>query len=366
MLRESKSHWASGLEDRLRERSLLVFAGLAKNVGKTTALNGVNAWFAQESVGITSIGYDGEAKDALYGHPKPPVRIYPGQLLLTAENFLVSSALSQAPIPYQVLERWGNHPQYGVWLILKALEESDASVAGPSRLKELEEGIQHLRIWGAERVHIDGALDRLSHLLLTDAGIVLSTGATVGRSLPEVRERTNQVLEWFSLPVAENFPQNQEAGGTGEQSRSRGTGLEGNKGRNAFRTKDEWHSLPGGLWLWDWCKVVPAKPEALYLSGAFTDQVYFALRERKRLPQRFYLDSPAQLLLTTTVWHGLKARGIEVYLRRKPKLVFLSLSPWHPLNPIPTEELAEALIPYSPVPLVDLVKQKIWYPHGSL
>lgn len=336
----SWKEWATGIAAPF---SLLVFAGLVKNAGKTTSLNSFNALFQNEALGMTSIGYDGEALDAIYRHPKPPIKVYPGQLVLTAEKFLPADATF-----YEVIESYGNHSQYGSWLILRALTSSDFRMAGPSSLPELRDAIKRLHRHGAKRLHIDGALNRLSHLSLPGSGVILSTGAALGSTLEQVTERTLQALEFFQLPLtwAELEPVIPI-----EQS--------------AYFRAGKWHQLPKFLWTENLRQLLPEGVESLYLSGALTDKLYNLLREAKRLPQHLIVNTPAQILLSAQVWQGLKARGIVLALRKPPSLLMLTLSPWHPMSPIPTEELAAALLLYSHVPLVDIQREKIWFPGGG-
>lgn len=131
--------WKTELRFRLSTFSSLVFAGLVKNAGKTTALNAVNILFEDKSLGLTSIGYDGEAQDAIYHHPKPPISVRPSQLILTAESFLPKTLKG-----YEVLDNWGQHPQFGAWLILRITAPGDFQMAGPSTISELLEGISRL------------------------------------------------------------------------------------------------------------------------------------------------------------------------------------------------------------------------------
>ncbi len=316
---------------------LLVFAGLVKNAGKTTALNVINSLCREESLGLTSIGYDGEAQDAVYRHPKPPIQVFPGQLILTAEQFLPKESSG-----YEVLERWGSHAQFGSWLIVRITSATRFRMAGPANLPELREGIIRLQQAGAKRIFIDGALNRLSHVAFDKAGIILSTGAALGNSLEEVTQRTQYVLQLFQLPVA--------------------VGPLPPSGQNFVLTENNWFSLPRFLWKEDLKQVLAQKPEALYLQGAFTDKLYLLLLETKRLPHYFVVDTPAQILLSQRVWQGLKARGIGLFLSTRPELIMLTLNSWHPLTPIATEQLAEALLPYSHIPLVDLQQGTIYLP----
>lgn len=346
------SDWNQELRARLEPIHLIVFAGLIKNAGKTTALNAVNRLFSGEPLGLTSIGYDGEEKDAIYQHPKPPVLVQQGQLVLTAERFLPENKRD-----YEILKSWGNHSQFGSWLIVHMINKCNFRMAGPVSLSELKTGISYLSSYGAKRILIDGALNRLSHISFLDrntgmtgkTGMILSTGAALGESLDDIKSRTRHWLELFALPGISINP---------SLSRSMPKELD----QNAFFFDGKWLTLPAFLWEQNLKDVLPAETEILYLPGAFTDVIYQELRKNQRLPQEFILRSPAHILLSQQVWQGLKARNIRVKLLSRPNLVLLTLSPWHPYQLIPTESLAEALLPFCRVPLVDMQKEEIWMP----
>lgn len=357
------SDWKTEFRSRLSTFSSIVFAGLVKNAGKTTALNAVNVLFEDKSLGLTSIGYDGEVQDAIYHHPKPPISVRPAQLILTAESFL-----PKTPKGYEVLDTWGQHPQFGAWLILRITTPGNFQMAGPSTLFELLEGISRLRHFGATRIHVDGALNRLSHISLIslehlktqNSGVILSTSAALGNTLQDVVERTLHVLELFQLPVYSSSIGSPSSFSLGSPLTP--PHLVSPVNNNSYFHQGIWFPLPSFLWNQDLKSLIPPQIETIYLKGALTDSIYLALRAAGRLPQEFVTRTPAHILLTPKIWNGLIFRGIKVKLLERPNLLMLTLSPWHPLTPIPTELLAEALLPKVKVPLVDIQKQHLWIP----
>jgi len=351
--RMPKSSWEATLHSLLLPFTLLPFAGLVKNAGKTTALNAVNALFPDECIGLTSLGFDGEATDAIYHHPKPPIFVLPGQLVLTAERFLPDRTED-----YDLLESWGSHPQYGRWLILRVTAPCSFRMAGPSTLSEIQKGLSRLKQHGAKRLHIDGALNRLSHITLhkpdedflhrstLDYGVVLSTGAALGTTLDEVIDRTVHWIKLFQLPLC---PSSQAPNYRDLVSF-----------QNAYLRDNMWSVLPSFLWQHDLVALIPSQVDTIALNGAFTDSIYLALRAAQRLPRQFVVRSPAHILLSSAVLGGLMSRGIILQLLERPQIVMLTLSPWHPLTPLPTEHIAEALLPHSTIPLVDIEQHRVW------
>jgi len=372
--RMPKLSWEATLHSLLLPFPFLPFAGLVKNAGKTTALNAVNALFPDECIGLTSLGYDGEATDAIYHHPKPPIFVLPGQLVLTAERFLPDRTED-----YDLLESWGSHPQYGRWLILRVTAPCSFRMAGPSTLSEIQKGLSRLKQHGATRLHIDGALNRLSHITLhkpdedflyrsaLDNGFVLSTGAALGRTLDEVIDRTVHWIKLFQLPL---YPSSQGPNGRDSAFNDQGVSPSVYPGihptinplpiQNAFLRDNTWSVLPSFLWQHDLVALIPSQVDMIALNGAFTDSIYLALRAAQRLPRQFVVRSPAHILLSSAVLRGLMSRGIILQLLERPQIVMLTLSPWHPLTPLPTEHMAEALLPHSTIPLVDIEQHRVW------
>lgn len=364
--RMPKPSWETALHSLVMPFPLLPFAGLVKNAGKTTALNAVNTLFPDECIGLTSIGYDGEEYDAVYHHPKPPIFVHPGQLVLTAERFLPDRRED-----YEIIESWGSHPQYGRWLILRVSATCSFRMAGPSTLSELQKGLFRLKQHGATRLHIDGALNRLSHITLherdrnsindyaMDYGIILSTGAALGSTLNEVVERTLHWIKLFQLPF---YPSSQSQNYRDLSPALNDQCVNSLSRQNAFLHDNTWSVLPSFLWQHDLEVLIPSHVDTIALHGAFTDSIYLALRAAQRLPRQFVVRSPAHILLSRAILAGLISRGITLQLLERPRIVMLTLSPWHPLTPIPTERLAEALLPHSTIPLVDIEQHQVWLP----
>jgi hypothetical protein len=104
--------------------------GMAKNTGKTVALNHLLAQAAADdvAVGLTSIGRDGEERDAVFNFPKPPVSVWPGTVVATAR-----STLQRARVRHKLIDATGIHSPMGEIVLVKVLEAGDMEVAGASR-----------------------------------------------------------------------------------------------------------------------------------------------------------------------------------------------------------------------------------------
>src|SRR6185369_10512908 len=135
----------------------IAFLGLAKNVGKTTALLGVLAELARRGVlvGTTSAGRDGEEFDAITGEPKPRYRIAPGQLVASA-----ASTFEAASFPAREVVTLPFSTRFGPIQIRLADGDGELEVIGPSTASQLARTAAALEAAGAEMLLIDGAVGR--------------------------------------------------------------------------------------------------------------------------------------------------------------------------------------------------------------
>ncbi|MDP2006078.1 MAG: hypothetical protein Q8K45_10420 [Rubrivivax sp.] len=175
--------------------------GMAKNTGKTVALNHLLDQAAADgvSVGLTSIGRDGEERDAVFNFPKPPVTVWPGTVVATARG-----TLQRARLRHKLIDATGVDSPMGEIVLIKALEGGDMEVAGASRSLDQRRVIRLLRQCGAELVFLDGALGRSQHASPAIAdGVVLATGAALGGGMGDVQRKTRERLALLGLPQAD-------------------------------------------------------------------------------------------------------------------------------------------------------------------
>ncbi len=180
--------------------------GLAKNTGKTVALNALlgELGAAGRVVGVTSVGRDGEERDVIDQRiEKPRVRLESGSLVATTAALLRGSALA-----FELLSETGVRTPLGEVVIVRLKEAGTIEVAGPSAAADVREAAEAMLSFGAEQVLIDGAVDRraASSPEVSDA-LVMATGAVLSPDLEEVVARTRDAVELVRLPtVSEGSP----------------------------------------------------------------------------------------------------------------------------------------------------------------
>jgi hypothetical protein len=180
----------------------VAFLGLAKNVGKTTALLAVLAELARRGarVGTTSAGRDGEEFDAITGEPKPRFRVAAGQLVASAANtFDTASFASHRIVALPFATRFGGIE------VRRAEGDGEIEVIGPGTASQLAATAEALEAAGAELLLIDGAVGRRAFAgARVSDGVVLSAGMAVASSLEGVGAAARAAAELVRLPRLES------------------------------------------------------------------------------------------------------------------------------------------------------------------
>lgn len=172
--------------------------GMSKNSGKTVALNHLigEAYAEGITIGITSIGRDGESVDIVTQTEKPRIFAEEGTLIATATKMI---DMGDANI--EILKVTDYRSPLGQIVIGRVRDGGYVQVAGPQLLSEIKKVSDMMLSLGAGFVIIDGALDRLSQAAPTiSEATILSTGAIVSRDMNKVIEETVHVVKTLSLP----------------------------------------------------------------------------------------------------------------------------------------------------------------------
>jgi hypothetical protein len=167
--------------------------GLAKNSGKTVALNAIikGAQASGIRIGVASSGRDGEKLDAVTHLPKPKITLQRGSLVATTERFAMSATASLEP-----LIKTKHVSVLGQLIIYRVSSPGTIEVASGNRASVVRNTTELMRHLGAELIVIDGAAGRRfsSAPSLADTTI-LSTGAVVAPTLDGVVSTTAHAVE---------------------------------------------------------------------------------------------------------------------------------------------------------------------------
>lgn len=172
--------------------------GMSKNSGKTVALNHLISQTMEEgiTIGLTSIGRDGESLDIVTETEKPRIFVEEGTLVATS-----TAMLSLGDANVEILKVTDFRTPLGEIIIGKVRDGGYVQIAGPQLLSEIKEVSDMMLSLGAKFVIIDGALDRLSQAApAISEATILSTGAVLSRDMNKVIEETLHVVNTLSLP----------------------------------------------------------------------------------------------------------------------------------------------------------------------
>ena len=303
---EMKNRRFSGL---LGDAETVVMLGMCKNAGKTTALCRLIREFSEDGgvpPALTSIGRDGESTDLVTGTEKPPIYMYEGMLAATARQLLPLADVSR-----EILAATGLYTSLGEVMIFRARSDGFVQLAGPAIVDQIGALREMLRAFGAGRLLIDGALNRRSPAAAASGGaIVLSTGASLDRSMARVIEETAFAAEVLSLP-AEDLPEGAAFPGADRKYlliRADGT-AEGVENLSSLPRREE--------------------EERLLVSGAFTQAQArsLLLGPSRKEGLTLQLRDASCLMLQRETYEALKARGVRFAAERAAGLAAVTVNP---------------------------------------
>lgn len=164
----------------------LSIVGMEKNVGKTTVLNSILENTCGKTLGLTSIGRDGEERDRVTSTHKPKIWVEKNTLLATAKGALLACDITR-----EILETTGISTPMGEVIIARALSSGYVDLAGPSTSFQISLVKDRMLHYGAKQVLVDGALGRVGTISMGDnSAAILSTGAAVSPDISEVVRKT--------------------------------------------------------------------------------------------------------------------------------------------------------------------------------
>jgi ABC-type dipeptide/oligopeptide/nickel transport system ATPase component len=182
--------------EEIKKCDSLAIIGLSKNAGKTTTLNSILKLLDYKDVMLTSIGYDGEDTDLIFGTAKPTIFVKAGTVVATAKKCVLNS-----DIQFEILETTGFNTPLGEIIIVRCLEQGLLELAGPAYNSQLREVIHLLKEFGSGLVIVDGALNRKS---FSDPSVcdktILCSGMVLSNDINQVAKQTLYTVELLTLP----------------------------------------------------------------------------------------------------------------------------------------------------------------------
>ena len=301
-----------GLFELVHGYKSLSIIGMCKNAGKTTALNSLIRNYSGRAVlALTSIGRDGEKEDVISGAEKPAIFVRKGSIYATSEALL---PLCEAES--EIIAMTGVSTALGDVVVLKAQGDGFVELAGPSMVSQLVDLSRLFYELGAQRIVIDGAMDRksLCSRSLADA-TVLCAGAACGGSIEEVVADTTHICGLLKTPEIELM----DAYITEPDVPALKYTFIGNSEA----------SFPDGTDLALALKQTDTEPRSLFVEGAVTDSLIDNLL-LSTLPEGFTIVArdASRLLLSASSLRKMSALQWQLRVREGIRLAAVTVNPY--------------------------------------
>ena len=334
------------LHDLSTKYRTLSIVGMAKNAGKTTALNFLIEEAIDEGIqlGITSTGRDGESQDLVTGTEKP--RVYLEEDMLVAVPTLLYD-LADAGL--EVVKKTKYSTAIGELLICRVKDAGYVQVAGPVINAEQKLLCRDMLQLGCSLILIDGAIDRKSIASPdTSDAIILSTGAVLSRKMNKVVEETAHVVNLYRTPeleegvirdaITENNFDNKImlVNGDGKIKKlDLATGLGAAKEINGAINEDTRY---------------------IYIPGAFTNSVISDISLKNLKQVQFVLKDPTKIFVNAMDWGIFRKKGFRVSVLKNIEIAAITVNPWAPAgytfdNRFLLEEMQKAI---PDIPIIDV------------
>lgn len=304
----------------LGEEATVAFVGVAKNAGKTTALNRMveDLDRAGRRAGLVSIGVDGESTDAILGVDKPAIYLPEGHRLAAGAD-----ALSRCSARFEYLHSLDFSTAFGRAYVVRVTDPGEVVVGGLRHREDLRRARSAILETGGgvDRVLVDGAYGRTvaADGRIAD-GVVLATGAIVGETPAEIVERTAMYVEAISLeaPGAEGAELAREALVSGRLL------FEGDGRREALTSKSVLRGLRRRRGAW------PEAVERVAVPGALTDSIAEEFLHSGGRGRSLIVTAPASVQTSHRVWRSLVEGDWDLRALHPVDLLGIAANPFDP------------------------------------
>ncbi len=307
----------SFLYDLSTKYKTVSIVGMAKNAGKTTALN----YFLEEAMdegmrlGITSTGRDGESTDLVTNTDKARV------VLETDTIVSVPTELYElAEAGLEILKMTKYPTAIGDLMLCRVADSGYVQIAGPLTTQAHKAMCKDMFDLGAELVIIDGAIDRKSIAAPeTSDAIILATGATISRSMKKVAEETAHIVNLYRLPELEDEV-------IREELRNCDAGISLVK-KGQVHPLDLKTGLSAGRYI---DSAIDEDTEYIYVPGALTDSVIADISPAKLKKIPLVLKDPTKIFISSINWGRLCKRGLQPFVLDNIKVAAVTVNPYAP------------------------------------
>ena len=295
--------------------------GMAKNAGKTTALNYLleDAYDEGLRMGVTSTGRDGETSDLVFETDKPKVYLFEDTIVTVPEQLY-----NLAETSLEILKRTNCRTALGQVLLCRVARSGYVQIAGPGSIMEHKKLCAQMFEQGIDMIIIDGAIDRKSIAdPATSDAIILSTGAVISRKIKTVVEETLHVVSVYNSPLVED-----------EKLRE----ILEQEDPDVFRIltidKDyNVHQVPVRTALGAGPIVsdnIDEDTRFVYIPGAITERILDRIAPAKLKQVTIILPNPTRVFVSAQRWQQLKKIGLKVQVLENIKVAAVTVNPFSP------------------------------------
>lgn len=332
------------LEELSKKYKRISIVGMAKNAGKTTALNYLIEEAMDEGIvlGITSTGRDGEGTDVVTGTDKPRVFLDTDTIVSVPTQLY---ELSDAGLEIVKMTNYGS--SLGQIMLCRVVSSGYVQVAGPVINAQHIEMCEEMLRLGAQLVLIDGAIDRKSIAAPgTSDAIILSTGAVLSRKMSKVIEETAHTVNLYRLPCLED---GQEKDLLTEENSEQIQLIKDGK----LVTLNRSTGLGAGKFL---DAEIDDTVTHVYVPGAFTHSVVADINPKKLKHITFVLKDPTKIFIGPMMWNQFRKKGLTIKVLENIKVAAITVNPTSPSGyAFNHEELVNAMQKAIPdIPVIDV------------
>ena len=334
------------LQNLSEKYKTLSIVGMAKNAGKTTALNYIIEDAMDEGMilGITSTGRDGETIDLVTGTEKPKVFLDVDTIVSVPTQLY-----DLADAGLEIIRMTKFSTSLGQILLCRVVESGYVQIAGPVITNDHKMMCRDMFELGAEMIIIDGAINRKSIAEPTTSdAIILATGAVLSRSLKKIVEMTVHVVEMYGLPCLEH-------------GQARTLITENMQDDKIMLIKNgDVHKLDlitgfGESSYLD--QEIDDDMQYVYIVGAFTNSVIADIHPKKLKNITFVLKDPTRIFIDATTWQQLRKKGLKVEVLENIEVAAVTVNPHAPSGyAFEHNELLDAIEKAIPdIPVLDVM-----------
>ena len=328
--------------DSILQCRTLSITGMAKNTGKTVALNYLlkQLQVHGKKVAVTSIGIDGEKTDQVTQTEKPEIELCEGTIFITSEYHYRQRLLLS-----EILDLSDDSTSLGRLVTARVLQAGKVILSGPATTGGVRKVLDRMGEYGVDLTIVDGALSRKSHAspAITD-GLILSTGAAIAPDLNTIVKKTSELYDLMKLPEYETS--------YAEELMQIENGI-------FALTDDGYESLniPSSLLSEKHKAELFSHGNILFISGILTDMMLNFLRIQPEVKNSVIIVKDfTKIFVTPMNLRLFLSKGGSLRVLKRPNLIAVTVNPVAPSGyTIPSEVLVKAMEGVFDVPVHDVL-----------